>query len=129
MASNKETNREKLGGGTFQDLKNELRADPEYRLAHKLHSMSAMIGREIASKRKEAGLTQAKLADKLGVDQSLIALLESKNPARVPTLLTIARVADACGADVEVVFHSKVNEDGATSGDIAMQRKARPLYR
>lgn len=114
-------NREKLGG-SFRPLRDELKADPDYGLAVKLHRLSADIGRRIAAIRKEVGFTQVKVAEKLGVDQSLIARLESKNPARVPTLLTIARVADACGYDVDVVLkprtpHPHVIADEETAQD------------
>jgi DNA-binding XRE family transcriptional regulator len=101
-------NRERLGG-SIDELREELRAEPDYRLARRLHDMAVMIGRRVASMRTEADLTQAKLADRLGVDQSLIARLEAKNPTRVPTLYTIARVADACGYDVDLVFRPKAS--------------------
>lgn len=125
MVGEREVNRERHEGA-LEELRRELRAEPDYPLARKLHGMAKMIGRKLVSMRVSAGLTQAKLADQLGVDQSLIARLESKNPTRIPTLLTVARVADACGYDIDLVFRPKSTEATAA---VTAPHTARYEYR
>jgi transcriptional regulator with XRE-family HTH domain len=57
-----------------------------------------MLGGRIRKLREAANLTQADLADKLGVTQAYIAMLESD--AREPSLDVLRRLAKALKADV-----------------------------
>lgn len=54
----------------------------------------------IRDARREAGLTQASLAARMGVPQSVVARLE--RPGSNPTWDTIARALDACGQQITV---------------------------
>lgn len=54
----------------------------------------------IRDARREAGLTQASLAARMGVPQSVIARLE--RPGSNPTWDTISRALDACGRRITV---------------------------
>lgn len=103
MARHRNVDPKHIGGDLF-DLKQELMEDPGFRLGWKLFDMAAEIGRLASEMRKKAGFTQLQLASRLDVDQSLIARLESENPRRMPTFATVARIAGACGYDMEVVF-------------------------
>ena len=48
-----------------------------------------------------------RIAERLGVRQSMVARLESRQPDRMPTFATVARVADVCGYEMEVVLRRK----------------------
>ena len=54
----------------------------------------------IRDARRGAGLTQASLASRLGVPQSVIARLEA--PGSNPTWETVGRALEACGRDLAV---------------------------
>jgi transcriptional regulator with XRE-family HTH domain len=54
----------------------------------------------IRDTRREAGLTQASLASRMGVPQSVVARLE--RPGSNPTWDTVERAFDACGQRITV---------------------------
>jgi DNA-binding XRE family transcriptional regulator len=60
----------------------------------------------VRSARKIGGFTQAQLAQRIGVTQSRVAQMETIDPERVspPELLTLARVAHACGRQLKLVL-------------------------
>lgn len=65
--------------------------------------------------RKEAGLTQAQLAERMGRRQSLISAIESGR--RNPRFQTLADAARALGYELRVDFvPSAAQEDGAGGG-------------
>lgn len=53
----------------------------------------------IADARRDAGLTQASLASRMGVPQSVVARLE--RPGSNPTWDTVCRALHACGVELE----------------------------
>ena len=106
MAQNVRINREHLGG-SLEELKQHLTEDPVFRVGWRLYEMAGEIGRVVATMRQRAKLTQTQLAERLGVGQSMVARLESKNPDRMPTFATVARVADVCGYEMEVILRPK----------------------
>jgi transcriptional regulator with XRE-family HTH domain len=55
-----------------------------------------VIGQQLRTARRAAGLTQYQLADLLGIDQSVVSVLESDNSN--PRWSTIERVLEALGA-------------------------------
>ena len=59
------------------------------------------VAQDLVAVRELRGLSQAQLADRLGITQSAIAQLESAQPKNVE-LRTLVRVAAALGAHVEV---------------------------
>lgn len=54
----------------------------------------------IRDARRAAGLTQASLASRLGVPQSVVARLE--RPGSNPTWETVSKALDACGRELSV---------------------------
>jgi DNA-binding XRE family transcriptional regulator len=58
----------------------------------------------IESTRKAAHLTQAKLADKIGVSQARISQMEKGEGTYGPSLSLLERVASACGGVLEISF-------------------------
>ena len=59
------------------------------------------VAQDLVALRESRGLSQAQLADRLGITQSAIAQLESAQPKNVE-LRTLVRVATALGAHVNV---------------------------
>ena len=60
------------------------------------------VGRELAHARREAQLTQAQLADRLGVGRSYVARVESGTDNL--TIGQLAHLADALGAQLHITF-------------------------
>jgi len=63
------------------------------------------VAQDLVALRESRGLSQAQLADRLGITQSAIAQLESAQPKNVE-LRTLVRVATALGAHVDVSIRS-----------------------
>jgi transcriptional regulator with XRE-family HTH domain len=61
-----------------------------------------MVGDNVRRLRTAAGLTQAKLADRLGVDRAYVSGLERGE--RNPTVVTLWHVAKALGARVSALL-------------------------
>jgi hypothetical protein len=126
MERNVRINRENLGG-SLEELKQHLMEDPVFRVGWRLYDMAGEIGRVLAAMRQRVGLTQEALSERLGVKQSMIARLESKNPDRMPTFATVARFADVCGYEMEVVLRPKEDHnDGRESFKIHSREYVNP---
>lgn len=75
------------------------KADPEFRAAYDaLGDEFAALG-ALLHARKDAGLTQADVAARMGVSQPVLARIESSLGSRKhsPSLATLRKYADACG--------------------------------
>ena len=59
------------------------------------------IAMQVIQLREKAGLTQAQLAERCGVDQADISRIERGSTS--PTTKTLQRIADALGAEVRLV--------------------------
>lgn len=57
---------------------------------------------QILAARKQAGLTQAEIARRIGTTQSAVARLESGSTRHLPSLTTLHKYADAVGCRVEI---------------------------
>jgi transcriptional regulator with XRE-family HTH domain len=67
--------------------------------------------------RKIAGLTQQELADRAGVDPSLISLLESgKREIKTVAYQTVVRLARALGVEPEELFPVAAPDPEPTTG-------------
>ena len=64
---------------------------------------------ELLRARQAAGLTQAQVAERMGVPQSSVARLESSAGSRkhAPSLATLRRYADALGCDLHLSLAPK----------------------
>ena len=74
-------------------------SDPEFKAAYdaledEFSTLSALV-----KARKDAGMTQAEVAEKMGVSQPALARIESNlgKRAHSPSLNTLRRYAEACG--------------------------------
>lgn len=75
------------------------KTDPAFRAAYDaLEDEFAALG-ALLHARKDAGLTQADVAERMGVSQPVLARIESSLGSRKhsPSLATLRKYADACG--------------------------------
>ena len=63
-----------------------------------------VLGLQIAYQRKLKGLTQAQLAEKIGITPKHLSQIESPNVVQPVSLKTIFAIADACEINVRVLF-------------------------
>jgi DNA-binding XRE family transcriptional regulator len=84
----------KNGRRTLKERLREDMRDPEFRKAFAEEDLPARLAIRIAKLREARGLTQVKLARKLGVSQQALSQLENPTTARF-TLRTLQRVAGA----------------------------------
>jgi len=80
--------------------------DPEVRLAYDILKFRDRIGVALAAARKEAGLTQAKVAERAGTSQPVIARLEGCRGG-IPSLPLLDRIARAVGLRLTLEFHKE----------------------
>jgi transcriptional regulator with XRE-family HTH domain len=75
-------------------------------------AMAGQCARKLLELRRDAGETQATVAKRLKMTESMISRLESGD--HVPSLKTLCRIADAFGRRLEIVFHEHMHthEDG-----------------
>ena len=64
-----------------------------------------MVGRNVQRLRKAAGLSQAALAERMGVDRADVSGLELGQ--RNPTILSLWHVAEALGAQLQHFFQEE----------------------
>lgn len=74
-------------------------ADPDFRAAYDALEDEFAALDALLKARKEAGLTQADVAARMGVSQPVLARIESSLGSRKhsPSLATLRRYAEACG--------------------------------
>ncbi len=65
-----------------------------------------MVGRNVQRLRIEAGLSQAALAERMGVDRAYVSGLELGQ--RNPTILSLWHVAEALGVKLQHLFEEEV---------------------
>ena len=77
-------------------------ANPSYRAARLRFAVAEKVARLLIGFRQQHGLTQAQLADALGMKESAVSRLESGE--HVPNFATLGRIAEACNVDVVLDF-------------------------
>ncbi len=78
--------------------------DPEFRVLFDEERARSEIALAVTRARKEAGLTQAELAEKAETKQSVVARLESGHDTRMPSLLLLSKIALATGRRLVLDF-------------------------
>lgn len=71
-------------------------------------TIAAQCARRLLELRAHAGETQKKLAQRLGMTESMISRLERGD--HVPSLATLCRIADGFGLRLQIVFHEHEHE-------------------
>jgi predicted transcriptional regulator len=84
----------------FDKFKAKLLADPEVRREYEALAPEFEISAELIRARLRAGLSQAKLAIRMGTSQSAIARLESGQT--LPSTKTLLRFAEATRSRIQV---------------------------
>ena len=87
-------------------IRAETAADPALAEAMENESFNADIAMKVYDLRKEAGLTQKELADRIGTRQSVISRLEDADYGG-HSLAVLKRIARALGKDLRVEFHAR----------------------
>lgn len=90
---------------TFEEHKKELMKDPEFVRAYQKLQPEFAIIRKIIEARVKDGITQKKLAKRMGTKQSAISRLESGNAN--PSLSFLGRLAEALDSRLEIRFVPK----------------------
>ncbi|WP_035686569.1 helix-turn-helix transcriptional regulator [Bradyrhizobium sp. Cp5.3] len=97
----------KRGGRSLADLVERIeRADANLAAEKKLSSAAMRAGEFVRAMRKDAGLSQSQLADKLGVSQARISEIESGVGIQGPTWDLMERISVACGKTLGVAASS-----------------------
>lgn len=94
------------GEASYRTWKRDLAADPEYRQVYAEEATKSDLWLQLVDARQAAGLTQADLAQRLGVTQSQVARIE-KRGYDAYTLTTLRRYVQALGEGftLEVRIH------------------------
>jgi DNA-binding XRE family transcriptional regulator len=106
------TNKEHLdpveaGKRSYEEWRAELHADPEYQKIYDEEAAKSELWLQLVEARKAAGLTQAQMAERLGVSQAQVARME-KRGYDAHTLKTLRRYVEALGEgySLEVRVHT-----------------------
>lgn len=89
---------------THEELMAAALADPEVKAAYDEMEPEFALLREMLHARREAGLTQAQIAERMGTKPPAIARLESSlgNGKHSPSINTLRKYANAVGHRLEI---------------------------
>ncbi len=93
----------------WKELKQELLRDAEFRKTYEELEPEFQTARALIALRAAKGLTQGQIAAKAGIKRPMLSRLEGAKD--VPTLPTLARLAAAIGAKVEIRYKKKKNRE------------------
>ncbi|MDO4585590.1 MAG: helix-turn-helix transcriptional regulator [Planctomycetia bacterium] len=86
----------------YDDFREELMKDPEFRAAYEALEPEYAIRRQLLLARSQKHLTQEELANRIGIQRSSLARLESGNYN--PSLCFLKKVAKGLGKKLVVTF-------------------------
>ena len=86
------------GQRAYQEWHDRQMADPEFRRVYAEEAAKKELWLQLVEARQAAGLTQAQMAERLGVSQSQVAKIE-KRGYEAYTLTTLRRYVQALGDD------------------------------
>ena len=84
------------GEASYRRWQEELGADPEYQAIYEEEAAKKELWLQLVEARKAAGLTQAQLAERLGVSQAQVARVEKRGYDSL-TLTSLRRYVQALG--------------------------------
>ena len=93
---------------TFADFKQEALSNPETKKEYDSLELAYELRKRLISLRKQAGLTQEEIAQKLHTQKSNISRLENVNSASSPKLSTIEEYAKVMGYKVKISFEPSI---------------------
>ena len=91
----------KTESGIMDWLNESLRKDPAARRRVEEMTDKILVRQDLIALRKARGLTQKRLAERMGVSQPVVAELESSAPRNIE-LRTLVRTAAALGATLRI---------------------------
>lgn len=94
---------------TFEEFAAEALKNPDTAAEYEALSTAFDMKRQMIALRKEAGVTQEKMAELLGTQKSNISRLESLNATNSPRLATVEDYARVLGYSVKVEFEPRAN--------------------
>ena len=92
------------GQRAYEDYWNQQMGDPEFRAVYEDESAKKELWLQLVEARQQAGLTQAELAERLGVSQAQVARVE-KRGYDAYTLTTLRRYVEALGEGFSLEVH------------------------
>ena len=92
---------------TFDQFKSTALKDPEVKREYDALSTIFEMKRRMIALRKEAGVTQEEMAERLGTKKSNISRLESLQTSNSPRVVTIEDYARALGYKIRIEFERK----------------------
>ena len=105
------------GQQAYEDYWNRQMVDPEFRAVYEEESAKKELWLQLVEARQEVGLTQAALAERLGVSQAQVARIE-KRGYDAYTLTTLRRYVEALGADFSLEVRVR-HKDSAVRRPVA----------
>lgn len=96
---------------SLKDFKAELLSKKGVREAYEELAPEYAIARAVIKARRDCGLTQAELAERMDTSQSYVARLE--NAKVMPTLKTLLRIAEATGTRAHFALERDDNKQVA----------------
>jgi transcriptional regulator with XRE-family HTH domain len=94
----------KIVGVSHPDVIGKQLKDPEFRFHYEQRKLVHEVAIAVRAMRKQAGLTQAKLAAAVGVSQPMIAKVEKGIEQRAPRWEMIGRIYIALGKQMRLSF-------------------------
>src|SRR5262249_39975971 len=96
-----------VGKASYQRWKEKLQQDPEFRAVYEEEAAKGELWLQLVTARREAGLTQKQMAERLGVSQAQVARIEKAGYDSY-TLNTLRRYVVALGEgySLEVRIHT-----------------------
>ena len=108
---------------TLETFKKKALKKPEVRENYEELAPAYELRRKLVALRRDAGLTQEQIAEKLHTKKSNISRLESVTSKISPKLSTIADYAEAVGYDVKIDFVPKATEHNKGVHHTAQKRR------
>lgn len=94
----------KVVGTPHAEFMAEQLKNPEFRAAYTERKLARIVATAFRDLREQAGLTQRKLADRMGISQPMIARIESGSDERTPGLDVLTRAGRAAGKSLLLKF-------------------------
>ena len=111
---------------TLETFKKKALKKPGVRENYEELAPAYELRRKLVALRRDAGLTQEQIAEKLHTKKSNISRLESVTSKISPKLSTIADYAEAVGYDVKIDFVPKATEHNKGEQLLVYQKRWRP---
>ncbi len=90
-----------------KEIKRRIDEDKDFAEAYKKVKKEYQMIRQVVDARKKLGLTQRKLADKIGVKQQVISRFEREK--HIPTLDNFLKILDALGLEIKIENKKKAH--------------------